>query len=177
MLRINGAFNGHINCLISIPIYSTGADHLLIPQYSLALGHTQAVSSQHQERLFVTFDKIIMPDGYTKEIDNSDGLDQIGQNGLKDKIDRHLARIFGTSLAIAAIGGLAQVGNGAVVTPFAEYRAGVTESVSQSSMQVLNHMLDTMPTMVIREGARNQIYVVRDFYLEDFYQHRIKGEM
>ena len=37
-LRINGFFAGNINCLISIPIYSTSGAHLLIPQGNSGAG-------------------------------------------------------------------------------------------------------------------------------------------
>jgi type IV secretory pathway VirB10-like protein len=179
-LRINGAFAGNVNCLISIPIYSASGNHLLIPQGSLALGKITKVESTNQERLFVAFQQIILPDGTTVQIKpDAQALDQVGQVGLKDKVDRHTARIFGTSLAIAAIGGLAQIGaggNGGYYSPMDQYRAGVGASVSQSSMQILQRRLDTMPTFVIREGARNNLYLEHPLWLTDYSKHPYRGD-
>jgi type IV secretory pathway VirB10-like protein len=180
MLRINGALPGHINCLIAIPIYSTSGTHLLIPQYSLALGTVEKVTSQNTERLFVAFDRIIEPDGYTITFQNSDGLDQIGQTGLRDKVDHHYPRMFGTSLAIAAVGGLSQIGaysTGVVYSPFMQYRAGVTENLSESSMQILNRFSTVLPTFVIREGARNNLYLPNNLWVPDYSNHAMKGDM
>jgi type IV secretory pathway VirB10-like protein len=169
-LRLNGAFAGNINCLISIPVYSASGNHLLIPQGSLALGKVTKVESTNQERLFVAFQQIILPDGTPVQIKNeSPGLDQIGQVGLKDKVNRHTMKIFGTSLAIAAIGGLAQIGNsGGYYSPMDQYRAGVGASISQSSMQILSRRLDTLPSFTIREGARNNLYLEHELQLPDY---------
>lgn len=180
MLRINGALPGHINCLIAIPIYSTSGTHLLIPQYSMALGTVEKVTSQNTERLFVAFDRIVEPDGYTVTFQNSDGLDQIGQTGLRDKVNHHYLHMFAASLAIAAVGGLSQIGaysTGVVYSPFAQYRAGVTENLSESSMQILNRFSSVLPTFVIREGARNNIYLPSNLWLPDYANHTMKGDM
>ncbi len=40
-----------------------------------------------------------MPDGYSVDLDQFQGLDQIGEQGLKDKVNNHYLQIFGTSIA------------------------------------------------------------------------------
>ena len=181
MLRINGAFASSINCIVAIPWYSTDGTHLLIPQDTLALGHTQKVSSTQQERLFVSFDQFIEPDGYTITVKDTDGMDQIGQTGLRDKVYHHYAQILGASIAVAAIGGLAQIGNfnnsSAAYSPMSQYRAGFTETMSENSIQILNRFLNILPTFVIREGARNNIYVSKDILVPDYRNHTMPGNM
>jgi len=44
-----------------------------------------------------------MPDGYSVDLDQFQGLDQIGQEGLKDKVNNHYLQIFGTSIAFGVI--------------------------------------------------------------------------
>ena len=43
---------------------------------------------------------MIMPDGYSVDLDQFHGLDQIGEEGLKDKVNNHYLQIFGTSIAL-----------------------------------------------------------------------------
>jgi type IV secretion system protein VirB10 len=177
-LRINGFFAGNINCLISIPIYSTSGTHLLIPQGTVALGHAAAVSGQNQQRLFVVFDELIMPDGYTVNYDNASGLDQIGQTGLRDKVDHHYLQVFGVSVGLAALSGLSQIGNygNSAITAGSQYRSGVTQSLSESSVHILDKFSNVLPTFVIREGARNNIQLPFNLWLPDYAKHTMKGD-
>jgi|GEM_PF-4527644 len=178
-LRINGSFASDIDCLVSIPIYSVSGARLLIPQGTLALSHVASVGSQNQQRLFVVFDRFIMPDGYTVNYDNATGLDQIGQTGLRDQVNHHYMQMFGASVAIAAIGGLAQIGNygNSNVTASSQYRSGLTQGMSESSTQILNRFSSVLPTFVIREGARNNIHLPFNLWLPDYTKHQMGGEL
>jgi type IV secretion system protein VirB10 len=178
-LRINGFFAGNINCLVSIPIYSTSGTHLLIPQGTVALGHAAAVSGQNQQRLFVVFDELIMPDGYTVNYDNASGLDQTGQTGLRDKVDHHYLQVFGVSVGLAALSGLSQIGNygNSAITAGSQYRSGVTQSLSESSVHILDRFSNVLPTFVIREGARNNIHLPFNLWLPDYSKHTLKGDL
>ena len=108
-------------------------------------------------------------------------MDQIGQTGLRDKVYHHYAQILGASLAVAAIGGLAQIGNfnnsSAAYSPMSQYRAGFTETMSENSIQILNRFLNVLPTFVIREGARNNIYISKDILVPDYRNHMMPGNM
>ena len=178
-LRINGFFAGNINCLISIPIYSPSGTHLLIPQGTVALGHAAAVTGQNQQRLFVVFDELIMPDGYTVNYDNAAGLDQTGQTGLRDKVDHHYLQVFGVSVGLAALSGLSQIGNygNSAITASSQYRSGVTQSLSESSLRILDKFSNVLPTFVIREGARNNIHLPFNLWLPDYSKHTMRGDL
>ena len=64
-----------------------------------------------------------MPDGHTYSLDRFKGLDQIGETGLKDEVNRHYLQVFGASLAI-----------GALVRPRAiQHAAGSTPSTSSDT--------------------------------------------
>ena len=66
------------------------------------LGEARKIGSSgfgQQRRLAVAFHRTIMPDGYSLDLDQFHGLDQIGEEGLKDKVNNHYMQIFGTSIA------------------------------------------------------------------------------
>ena len=63
-------------------------------------------------RLAVTFHRLLMPDGHSYNLDLFKGLDAVGETGLTDSVNRHYAQVFGASLAIGALSGLAQYGTG-----------------------------------------------------------------
>ena len=104
--RLDGTFSGPVNCLVSVPVYA--ADHLVIPAGARVLGEARAVNTFGQSRLAVTFHRVILPNGVHVSLDTFDGLNQVGDLGLRDQVDRHYAQIFGVSLALGAIAGFAQ---------------------------------------------------------------------
>ena len=103
----SGHHDGHDGC-----VFGSGV-HLLIPKGTRLLGTVSAVGSVNQERLFVAFHRMIMPDGYSVSLDKFQGLDVVGQAGLRDLVNHHYVQIFGASLALAAVAATAQIGNNA----------------------------------------------------------------
>jgi type IV secretion system protein VirB10 len=143
------------------------ADHLVIPAGARVLGEARAVNTFGQSRLAVTFHRVILPNGVHVSLDTFDGLNQVGDLGLRDQVNRHYAQIFGVSLALGAIAGFAQ-GQGSVgldATAVDTYRQGTAASVSQSSARVLDRFLNLLPTVTIREGHRIKVYLSNDLEL------------
>src|SRR3989442_1018806 len=106
--RLDGTFSGPVNCLVSYDVYSHDHNHLLIPRGSRVLGEVRPVETSGQQRLAVTFHRLIMPDGFSVNLDQFHGLDQVGETGLRDQVNHHYLQIFGPSIAIGMIAGLAQ---------------------------------------------------------------------
>ena len=108
--RLDGGFAGPVECLLSNNVYSNDRQHLLIPAGSKLLGETKKVDTFGQTRLAVVFHRVLMPDGYSVSLDQFKGLNQIGDTGLRDQVNNHYLRIFGVSLAIGALGAVAEGG-------------------------------------------------------------------
>lgn len=181
--RLNGDFAGPVICQISTDVYSYDHVELLIPAGSRILGETKKVNDVGQERLAVIFHRLIMPDGYAVDLDQAPGLNQIGETALHDKVNNHYFRIFGASIAIGAIAGLATIGtNNSAVTGLptsnaSAYREGVAGSLSQSSLQILNRFLNIPPTITIREGHRVRIFLTQDLLLPAYSNHRMPSDL
>jgi type IV secretion system protein TrbI len=177
--RLNGAFSGPVNCMTTTNVYSHDGRHLLIPKGSRVLGEASRVDHFGQERLAVVFHRIIMPDGYSLRLDRFRGLNQIGETGLKDKVNRHYARIFGVSLAIGALAGLAQRNTryGIDVSAGDVYRQETARSVADSSMRILERFLNVLPTVTIREGHRIKIYLSGDLLVPAYTNHRMPSNL
>jgi len=171
--RLTGSFAGPVNCMLTEDVYSRDRQRLLIPKGSRILGEVREVDQLGQERLAVVFHRIIMPDGFSLDLDQFQGLNQIGETGLKDKVDRHYLRLFGVSLAIGAIAGLAQAGTryGNDYSAGDAYRQGVSRSVSASSLQILNRYLNVLPTFTVREGHRIKILLAGDLLVPAYTDH------
>jgi type IV secretion system protein VirB10 len=165
--RLDGTFPGPVNCLVSVPVYASDQQHLVIPAGSRVLGEARAVTTFGQSRLAVVFHRLILPNGSHIELRGFHGLNQVGDLGLVDQVDRHYAQIFGASLAIGAIAGLAEVqsGVGLDATELDAYRQGAAANVAQSSARILDRFLNLLPTVTIREGHRIKVYLSNDLEL------------
>src|SRR5882724_867183 len=177
--RLNGSFAGPVNCMATSNVYSHDGQQLLIPQGSRILGEARRVTTFGQERLAVLFHRVTMPDGYSVSLDQFKGLNQVGETGLRDQVNHHYAQIFGTSLAIGAIAGLAEADTraSAFQSSTDAYRQGVATSLSQSSLRILDRYLNLLPTVTIREGHRVKVYLSDDLLLPAYQNHRVLGDL
>lgn len=177
--RLDGSFSGPVNCLVTTDVYSHDLQHLLIPRGSRVLGEVKRNDSFGQQRLAVSFHRLIMPDGYSVSLDQFKGLNQIGETGLRDKVNHHYAQVFGVSLAIGAIAGLANINTsyGYDSSSMDTYRQGVTSSLSQSSLRILDRYMNILPTFTIREGMRVKVILTDDLMLPDYARHTVPSDL
>jgi len=177
--RLEGQFAGPVECLLSTDVYSHDRQHLLIPAGTKLLGETRRVDNSGQTRLAVLFHRLIMPDGYSVSLDQFKGLDQIGDTGLRDQVNNHYIRIFGVSLAIGALGAVAEAGTGSAFTASGTdlMRQGFASSTAQSASQILDRFLNIMPTITIREGHRVKVYLSGDLALPDYTNHTMPSDL
>ena len=177
--RLDGQFSGPIECLLTNPVYSHDRQHLLLPAGTKVLGETKRVEAFGQTRLAVLFHRLIMPDGFSISLDQFKGLNQIGDTGLRDKVNNHYFRIFGASLALGAIGAVAQSGTGSALTASGNdlMRQGFASSMAQSSERILDRFLNILPTVTIREGHRVKVYLSNDLALPDYNNHQLPSDL
>jgi type IV secretory pathway VirB10-like protein len=178
--RLDGEFAGPLKVMVTNPIYSQDRQHLLIPEGSFILGDVQKVGGLGQKRLAVTFHRLLMPDGYSVDLDQFHGLDQVGATGLKDRVNNHYVEIFGASIALGVIAGAAEVTNlneGYNESGTEAYKSGVASSLSQSSANVLDRFINIPPTITIREGHRIKVYITQDMLLPAYENHTVPADL
>jgi type IV secretory pathway VirB10-like protein len=177
--RLNGTFAGPVDCLVTNDIYSRDGQHSLVPSGTKVLGETKKVEAVGQQRLAMVFHRLIMPDGFSVNLDQFKGLNQVGETALRDKVNNHYLQIFGASLAVGILGGIAQAGTGNVLnnSGLDQARAGFGSSLAVSSEHILDRFLNILPTVTIREGSRVKIYLSDDLLLPDYAQHTIRPDI
>jgi type IV secretion system protein VirB10 len=169
--RLNGSFAGPVECLVTTPVYSHDRQRVVIPAGARVLGAAAPVQTWGDSRLAVSFHRLLMPDGRGYSLDKFKGLDQIGETGLKDEVNRHYLQVFGASVAIGALSGLAQYGTSGGFGPssFADqYRQAAGSSLASSTGRILDRYLNVLPTITIREGYRIKVYLTNDLDLPAF---------
>jgi type IV secretion system protein TrbI len=179
MNRLDGDAAGPVKVLVSNSLYSHDRQHVLIPDGTVVLGEAKKIGAAgfgQQRRIAVVFHRLIMPDGYSVDLDQFHGLDQIGEEGLKDKVNNHYLEIFGTSIALGIVAGAGEItqGGGTITTSGSQaFTTGAASSVSQSATTILDRFIQIPPTITIREGHRIKVYFTQDTLLPAYSNHTI----
>jgi type IV secretion system protein VirB10 len=179
MNRLDGDAASPVKVLVSNPLYSHDHQHVIIPEGTVVLGEAKKIGATgfgQQRRMAVVFHRLIMPDGYSVDLDQFHGLDQIGEEGMKDKVNNHYFEIFGASIALGVIAGAGEIeeGGGAISTSGSQaFTTGTAASVSQSANTILDRFMQIPPTITIREGHRVKVYFTQDMLLPAYTNHAI----
>ncbi|HEX5284369.1 MAG TPA: TrbI/VirB10 family protein [Bryocella sp.] len=172
--HIDGGFSGPIMVSLTTDLYSHDHQQLLLPQGTRLLGDVQSVGNAQQRKMFVTFHRAICPDGFSIEFAKYIGLDQIGTTGLATKVDHGYLMAFAAAAAIGGLGGLAQIGNsGTVLDPSTQIRNGISEQSAAEGEEVLNHFLNRLPIITLKEGSRARVYIGTDLLIPSYAEHRV----
>ena len=179
MNRLDGDSAGPVKVLVSNPLYSHDHQHVIVPEGTVVLGEARKMGGAgfgQQRRMAVVFHRLIMPDGYSVDLDQFHGLDQFGEEGLKDKVNNHYLQIFGTSIALGVIAGAGEItaGGGTITTSGSQaFTNGAAGGVSQQATTVLDRFIQIPPTITIREGHRVKVYFSQDLLLPAYENHTI----
>lgn len=171
--RLDGGVAAPVSCLVTNPVFSHSGQHVLIPAGARIIGETRPVQTYGETRLAVAFHRILMPDGSTVPLDRFRGLNQLGDSGLRDRVNHHYWSTFGAAGAVGLVSGLSQflgsaglgLGDGDRTVIVAGSAADAT---AQASAQVMSRFLNRLPTVTIREGHRVKAYVTSDLDLPEW---------
>jgi type IV secretory pathway VirB10-like protein len=175
--HIDGGLSGPILIMLTTDYYSHDHQQLLLPQGTRLIGSVQAVNSSQARKMVVSFHRAICPDGFSVDLDKFAGLDPLGTTGLATKVDNRYFQTFAVAAAIGGLGGLAQIGNNNILDPSAQIRNGVTSQTSQEGEQILNHFLNRLPIITLKEGSRARVYIGRDILIPSYAEHRVEPAM
>jgi type IV secretory pathway VirB10-like protein len=176
--HIDGGLTGPILIMLTTDYYSHDHQQLLMPQGTRLIGTVQSVGSVQQRKMFVTFHRAVCPDGFSLDFDKYIGLDPLGTTGLATKVDHGYLQAFAAAAALGGLGGLAQIGNdGSILSPSTQIRNGISGQMAEEGEQVLNHFLNRLPIITLKEGSRARVYVGRDILIPSYAEHRVDSTL
>ncbi|HVZ42789.1 MAG TPA: TrbI/VirB10 family protein [Ramlibacter sp.] len=166
--QIDSDLPGEIVAQVSQNVFDSATGrHLLIPQGTKLFGQYDSSIAFGQERLMVTWSRLIYPDASTLDLGGMAGIDGQGQAGFGDRVNNHVVRTFGaavlTSLFSAALqASQPQPVTGGTLTSQQVAAAAMGQQMGQFGMAVANRYLRVQPTIEIRRGHRFAVMVSKD---------------
>ncbi|HEY5238265.1 MAG TPA: TrbI/VirB10 family protein [Rhizomicrobium sp.] len=148
---------------------SISGKFLLIPQGARIVGSYDSVVAFGQSRALVVWQRIIMPDGTSIQIDNLPATDTEGYAGLEDSVDYHTwALLKGVAIStVLGVGTQLSLGNqqGDLLSAL---RESAQDSANQVGQQITEKNINVQPTIRIRPGWPLRIVVQKDILLQPY---------
>ena len=162
--QIAGDYPGPVLAQVSVPFYSRDRQQTLIPPGTRLIGTAQQVTNRDQSRLGVAFHRLIFPNGHWITLPFL-GLNQLGETGLKDRVNRHYLSLFAATGAIGILSGLTLQGSDPYRGGLSGFRSGAGQGFAQGASRIMERFLNRLPTITIRAGHRLRVWFTSDILL------------
>ena len=141
-------------------VYVKQTDVLLLPEGTTLIGTAQSVASGNQRLLGVSFDSLVMQDGYALALTKPVmGLSQDGKGGLEGEVKTHWPSKLGWSFAVGAIQGIS---SGAIGFGNNSGPAVILRSPGADLSQLFGGILNRPNGVKIPAGTRIKIILMDD---------------
>ena len=161
-------------CQISKDVYDNSGQFVLFPANSRIVGTSQVVSYKGAHRLFISFHRIILPNGPSIDLPSSQkalrAMDETGALGVVSKVDRHWFLQFGTAIFFGVLDGLAAAAQRN--TEFFSASSIVIDRTSRNFDRILDRIMaqysSIVPTITVTQGKKVRIYLSDDIVISPF---------
>jgi len=166
---INSDLPGFAIAQITQNLYDLSGSVLLVPQGSRLLGKVDSVVAFGQSRALVVWQRIVLPDGTSIEIDNLPATDTEGYAGLEDELDYHTWRLLkgiglSTLLGVGSQLSMNNINNDLLTA----FQKSAQDSTNQAGQQITQRNLNIQPTLTIRPGWPLRAILSKDLVLRSY---------
>jgi type IV secretion system protein TrbI len=171
---INADLPGMITAQVREPVYDTiSGEILLIPQGTRALGQYDSKVVYGQRRVLVAWHRLIMPNGTSISLGGMPGIDLAGYAGVKDKVNHHWGRVFGSVILSSVLSVGARVSAGTIssdqgISPGEQFALEAGGNFNQVGQDLVRKNLNMQPTLEIRPGFAMNILVHKDMVMRPY---------
>lgn len=170
LTAVNSDLPGRVIAQVSGPVHdSVTGDHLLIPQGARLIGTYSSQNSYGDTRVFLSWDRLLMPDGSSLDLPQMAATDGAGAAGLEARVDNHLGRLGG-AIAISAV--LSILANEAEDTSDGRFTRSLGDAAAQEAARtgsrIVGRELNLRPTLRVPAGAPVRVLVTDDILLQPY---------
>jgi type IV secretion system protein TrbI len=171
---LNSDLPGFVTAQITENVYDSATGKiLLLPQGARLIGSYDSVVAFGQSRALLVWQRIIMSDGSSIQIDNAPATDAQGYAGLADKVDRHTWQLIkGVALSTLLGVGTELTFGGNESDLVRALRESTQQNASQAGQQLVTKNLAIQPTIKVRPGWPLRIIVHKDLVLRPGVEQR-----
>lgn len=161
-------------CQISKDVFDNTGRYVVLPANSRIVGLSQVVNYKGAHRLFISFHRIILPNGPSIDFPPSKramkALDDTGALGVISKVERHWFLQFGTAIFFGVLDGIA--GAAQRSQDLFSTRSLVLGRTSENFQRILDNIMSQyssiVPTIRVEQGKRMKIYLSDDVLISPY---------
>jgi len=147
-------------------------EHLLIPQNSTLIAAYDSMIAWGQQRVLLCWQRLILPNGSSLQLECAPGADLTGAAGLTDDVDEHWWRILkGAGVAsLLSAATTASAGNVSGYNPTVPqlWARGAANEIGNVGQQLTRRNMMVQPTITVRPGWSINVMVTKDMILEPY---------
>jgi len=155
---LNSDLPGYTRALVSRDVRAFDGSRVLIPRGSRLVGAYRSGLQSGQKRLFITWTRLIRPDGTTITLSDP-STDNLGQAGQTGEVDNHFFKRFGSAMLLSIVGGLANSANSGDSNTIV---IGTAQGANNAATAALQSDSKISPTVKVAQGTPIQVFVSRD---------------
>lgn len=161
---------GRVIAQVTAPVYdSVSGEHILIPQGSRLIGTYRDGARYGDNRILLAWNRLILPNGWSINLQNMEASDPAGASGLSDRTDNHLDRLAAavalSSIIAVAANEVEDNESSGIVPSLGDAAA---QQAAQTGSRIVDRELTVRPTLRIRAGAPVRVIVSRDIQLRPY---------
>ncbi|WP_264393696.1 TrbI/VirB10 family protein [Porphyrobacter sp. ULC335] len=154
---------GLVTAQVTQNVYdSVTGSRLLVPQGARLVGDYESEIGFGQRRVLLAWNRLIMPDGRSIELDRQPAADPSGFAGLEDRVDYHWGGVLKAAFVSTLLGVGGELGAGNDDNLVRALRRGSQDSINRAGEQIVSRELAIRPTLTIRPGYPVRVMVTRD---------------
>jgi type IV secretion system protein VirB10 len=168
---LNSELPGRVIAQVTAPVFdSVTGDYLLIPQGARLIGTYDNGVTYGDRRLFLVWDRLIFPNGWSINLREMNATDPSGASGLRDQTDNHLDRLAGAIGLSAIISVIANESEDDEDTGSLAQSVGdaAAQQAAQTGGRIVDRELTVRPSLIVRPGAPVRVLVTRDISLRPY---------
>ncbi|MDZ4690304.1 TrbI/VirB10 family protein [Terricaulis sp.] len=168
--ELNSDLPGRVIAQVTAPVFdSVTGRHLLIPQGARLIGAYDNATNYGDRRLLLVWQRLILPNGWSINLEGMQATDASGASGLRDRVDNHFDRLA-AAIALSAI--ISVVANEAEDNEAETLTQSVGDAAAQQAAatggRIVDRELAVRPTLRVRAGAPVRVLVTRDIVLRPY---------
>ncbi len=167
---LNSDLPGQVIAQVTAPVFdSVTGQHLLIPQGARLIGRYENAVRYGDRRLYLVWTRLILPNGWSLNLEEMAATDPSGASGLTDRTDHHfdrLAAAIGLSAIISVIANESEDDDDASLARSVGDAAA--QQAAESGGRIVDRELTVRPSLTVRPGAAVRLIVTRDIALRRY---------
>jgi len=161
-------------CQISKDVFDASGRYVVFPANSRIVGSSQVVNYKGAHRLFISFHRIILPNGPAVEFPGSQkalkALDETGALGVVSKVNRHWFLQFGTAIFFGVLDGLAGAAqrHSEIFSPTSIVIDRTSRNFERILDTIMSQYSSIVPTITVHQGYKMKIYLADDVFISPY---------